>query len=220
LIYNEDINKKGEIYMNIIYIIVAIALGYFVGSIPWALVIGKVFYKTDVREHGSGNLGGTNVGRVLGAKAGLTVMILDIFKAFFAVMIASIVTQENTTAIILCGVAACIGHSYPIFANFKGGKSVSTTGGFVMALAIFVTNDVLFFIVPFLIFMLLLGLSKMVSLSSMVSIASSAAYAIVFYPDTNIGLIMVFVTAFVVYRHRANVKRIIKGKESKVKWIK
>jgi glycerol-3-phosphate acyltransferase PlsY len=206
--------------MNIIYIMIAIALGYFIGSIPWALVIGKVFYKTDVRKHGSGNLGGTNVGRVLGAKAGLTVMILDIFKAFFAVMIASIVTQENTTAVILCGVAACIGHSYPIFANFKGGKSVSTTGGFVMALAIFVTHDVLFFIVPFLVFMLFLGLSKMVSLSSMISIASSAAYAIVFYPDTYLGLIMVFVTAFVVYRHRENVKRILKGKESKVKWIK
>jgi len=206
--------------MNFVYIVIAIALGYFIGSIPWALVIGKVFYKTDVREHGSGNLGGTNVGRTLGAKAGLTVMILDIFKAFFAVMISSKISGENSTAVVLCGVAACIGHSYPIFANFKGGKSVSTTGGFVMALAIFVTHDVLFFIVPFLIFLLILGLSKMVSLSSMISILSSAIYAFVFYPDSYIGIIMLFVTAFIIYRHRANVKRIIQGKESKVKWIK
>ncbi|MDE6195364.1 MAG: glycerol-3-phosphate acyltransferase, partial [Erysipelotrichaceae bacterium] len=98
--------------------ILYLGIGYLLGSIPFALVIGKVFYKTDVREHGSGNLGGTNTGRVLGKKAGLMVIICDVLKVVLAV---AIVSYFHKSASIWAGLAAAIGHCYPIFAGFKGG---------------------------------------------------------------------------------------------------
>ena len=104
-----------------IEIFAAILIGYFIGSIPLALVIGKVFYKTDIRQHGSGNLGGGNAGRVLGKKAGLAVMPMDILKVTLAVFMTSFF-ENRDIAMIVAGLAAAAGHCFPIFAKFKGGK--------------------------------------------------------------------------------------------------
>ena len=98
-------------------ILISSLMGYLIGSIPFALVIGKVFYNTDIREHGSGNLGGTNAGRTLGAKAGIAVSILDVLKATIAMIITSLFCEE---AVIYAGFFATFGHCFPIFANFKG----------------------------------------------------------------------------------------------------
>ena len=103
-----------------IEIIAAILIGYFLGSIPFALVIGKVFYKKDIRNYGSGNLGGGNAGRVLGKIAGLAVMTMDILKVTFAIFLISLLT-ENENVMILAGLAAAAGHCFPVFAKFKGG---------------------------------------------------------------------------------------------------
>ena len=106
------------------YWILYIGLGYVLGSIPFALVIGKLFYHTDVRNYGSGNLGGTNAGRVLGKKAGISVIVCDILKVVVAVGIVSLYDQE--AKVFGAGFAACLGHCYPLFAHFHGGKAVAT----------------------------------------------------------------------------------------------
>ena len=102
-----------------IRLLAAALVGYLLGSIPFALVIGKLFYKTDIRTAGSKNLGGGNAGRVLGAKAGVAVMTLDILKVAFAIFITSGI-QYRESAMITAGLAAAIGHCYPVFAGFKG----------------------------------------------------------------------------------------------------
>lgn len=101
--------------------ILCILLGYLLGSLPFALIIGKVFYHTDIRQYGSGNLGGTNAGRVLGKKAGISVIVFDVLKVVLAIAIA---TQVSKVAGIWTGLACCIGHCYPVFAKFHGGKAL------------------------------------------------------------------------------------------------
>ncbi|HEX5564801.1 MAG TPA: glycerol-3-phosphate 1-O-acyltransferase PlsY, partial [Sporosarcina sp.] len=114
-------------------IIILILIAYLLGSIPSALWVGKLFYKTDVRQHGSGNLGATNTFRVLGKTAGLTVTILDILKGTAAVLLL-LLPSFGSAGIhpLLLGVCAVIGHMFPIFANFKGGKAVATSGGVLL----------------------------------------------------------------------------------------
>ena len=132
--------------MNIIILIV---LGYFIGSIPFALIIGKVFYKTDIREYGSKNLGGGNAGRVLGKKAGVAVMTLDILKVSFVVFLATLFGGSET-AVVCGGLAAAIGHCWPVFAKFRGGKAVATMYGFLFGLFVFAGYSPLAFFLPLL----------------------------------------------------------------------
>ena len=118
-----------------VYFLIAV-MGYLLGSIPFALVIGKVFYQTDIRNYGSKNLGGGNAGRVLGKKAGLAVMTLDILKVTLAVFIAYCL-QGGEAAMVLAGLAAATGHCFPLFAHFKGGKAVATMYGFLFGMGLF-----------------------------------------------------------------------------------
>ncbi len=135
-----------------------LVIGYLLGSIPFALVIGKVFYKTDVRNYGSGNLGGTNAGRVLGAKAGAAVIACDILKVVIAIAFSALISPSVS---IWTGLAAAIGHCYPIFAHFKGGKAVATMFGFLLATSIFTFHNAWDLIVPLVVFLILLVLFKM-----------------------------------------------------------
>ena len=119
----------------VIEILAAIATGYLIGSIPFALVVGKIFFNKDVRNYGSGNLGGSNAGRVLGKKAGLSVMALDLLKVTFAIFLASFL-KNREIVMMAAGVAAAVGHCFPIFAKFKGGKAVATMYGFLFGMAL------------------------------------------------------------------------------------
>lgn len=204
--------------MQIFKIIIACLLGYLIGSIPWALVVGKLFYKTDIREHGSGNLGGTNAGRVLGKKAGISVTVLDALKAAIVVAVCALYLPSAT---VLAGLATCIGHCFPIFAHFKGGKAVATTFGYLLSISIFVTHEIAFmFVIPVCIFFLILAISKMVSLSSIISLISATIITFFVQKDLIISLSILILTVFVTYRHKANIIRIIQGKEKKITWIK
>ena len=149
--------------MKILIYLLLIIMSYLYGSIPFALVIGKIFYNTDIRNQGSGNLGGTNAGRVLGKKAGLSVILLDASKCCISILIARIVasyTGINADIIYLCALACVIGHCYPIFAGFRGGKAVSVAIGYAL-----MTNIYAFFI-AIIVFLITLKISKYVSLSS------------------------------------------------------
>jgi acyl phosphate:glycerol-3-phosphate acyltransferase len=112
--------------------ILTLFLSYLIGSFSFALVIGKLFYKTDIRGYGSGNLGATNVYRVLGKKAGLIVAIADLLKGTFACLLPQILNSAVNP--IICGLLAILGHVFPIFAGFKGGKAVATATGVLLFL--------------------------------------------------------------------------------------
>lgn len=192
-------------------IAIIIILAYLLGSIPSGLIVGKVGYGIDIREHGSGNLGGTNTFRTLGVKAGMIVTIADILKGTLAASLPYLFGVEGVHPLLI-GLFAVIGHTYPLFANFKGGKAVATSGGILL----FFTP--ILFVTMLAVFFLLLYITKYVSLSSMLT----GIYAIifsVFNGDPILISVVSILTLFVIYRHRANIKRIKDKTEPKVKWI-
>ena len=195
----------------------AALIGYLLGSVPFALVIGKVFYHTDVRTVGSKNLGGGNTGRVLGAKAWLAVMTLDILKVSLAVLLASCF-EDGELILIVAGLAAAIGHCYPLFARFKGGKAVATMYGFLFGL-ILCGHSVWIFLVPLIVFMVVLWLSKIVSLSSMVSAVAATAFVWITTGSWRIGAALMVFTVLIIVRHRKNIAKMGRGEENRIKWM-
>lgn len=190
---------------------------YLLGSIPTGLWVGKLFFNTDIREHGSKNLGATNSFRILGKKAGLVVTLVDIFKGTAAVLLPYLAFFEDATISPLAlGVVALIGHMFPIFASFRGGKAVATSAGVLLGVS-WPLFTILFFV-----FFGSLKLFKMVSLTSIISATVAFLYGIINWIVTgNWGLCLMTACLFffIVYRHRENIKRIKNGTEPKVKWI-
>ena len=198
------------------YEILLILLGYLYGSIPFALVIGKVFYNTDVRESGSGNLGGTNAGRVLGKKAGISVIVLDALKAVIIFYLSSYLSLKfnlNPDIKYIAGLACIFGHCYPIFAEFRGGKAVSTSLGYFLCI------EPLYAVVAIVVFLLVLKISKYVSLSSI----STALIVLCITPFLAVSitakLCMLVAVILLVYRHKDNIKRNKNHTESKIQWM-
>lgn len=198
------------------YEILLILLGYLYGSIPFALVIGKIFYNTDVRESGSGNLGGTNAGRVLGKKAGISVIVLDALKAVIIFYLSSYLSLKfnlNPDIKYIAGLACIFGHCYPIFAEFRGGKAVSTSLGYFLCI------EPLYAVVAIVVFLLVLKISKYVSLSSI----STALIVLCITPFLAVSitakLCMLVAVILLVYRHKDNIKRIKNHTESKIQWM-
>jgi acyl phosphate:glycerol-3-phosphate acyltransferase len=185
-------------------------IAYVLGSIPSALVVGKLGFQIDIREHGSGNLGATNAFRVLGKKAGIIVTLSDILKGTIAVLIPLFFDAEVNRLII--GLFAVIGHTYPLFAKFKGGKAVATSAGIILGI------NPLLFIIMIVTFLITLYISKYVSLSSMITGVISIVVSI-FFKDIGLMIIITILTIFVFYRHRENLKRIKNGTEPKIKWM-
>jgi glycerol-3-phosphate acyltransferase PlsY len=198
-----------------VQIIATLILAYLLGSIPSGLIIGKVFYKTDIREHGSGNLGGTNTFRTLGVKAGLAVTIADILKGTLAASLPVLFHFDINP--LLSGMVAAIGHMYPVFAGFRGGKAVATSAGVLLFYAPFM------FLIVIIMFFISLYSTKYVSLSSILAGFSAITYAIVRGViegwDIPLIIIVTILTCFVIYRHRSNIKRILNKTEPKIKWL-
>ncbi len=200
---------------NYLYILL-VCMSYLYGSIPFALVIGKVFYHTDIRNSGSGNLGGTNAGRVLGKKAGITVILLDASKCCISILIATIISQAfqlNHDIVYLCALSCVIGHCYPVFAQFRGGKAVSVAIGYVL-----MTNIYSAFI-AICIFLITLKISKYVSLAS---ILSSLTIVIIspFIGYSTVGIITnICIVSLLIYKHKDNILRIKNGTENKITWM-
>lgn len=194
----------------------AILIGYIIGSIPWALVIGKVFYKTDIREHGSGNLGGTNAGRVLGKTAGVVVSVMDALKSVLAMWIVS---WFDPSLVGLAGFTAAFGHCFPLFAKFKGGKAVATIMGFLLGMGIYQLIPFWIFLISVFGFFAMLKLTKYVSLSSMTSIAFGLVCSFFFEVELLYRVFHAILLCLTVIRHRQNIGRIINKTESKIKWM-
>ncbi|MDB4088234.1 glycerol-3-phosphate 1-O-acyltransferase PlsY [Flavobacteriales bacterium] len=201
-----------------IEIIGVVLLAYLLGSIPTAVWVGKKFYNKDIREFGSGNAGATNTFRVLGKKAGIPVLIFDVLKGWFSVYVLShslgldTMTNSFMNIRIALGIAAVIGHIYPIFAKFKGGKGVATTLGVVIAL------DPISAFSCMGVFIVVLLISRIVSVSSMVAAISFPIFVILIYKTEYISLqvFSIVMSLLIVITHKKNIGRLIKGEESKI----
>ncbi|RSD26047.1 glycerol-3-phosphate 1-O-acyltransferase PlsY [Mesobacillus subterraneus] len=189
---------------------IIIILAYLLGSIPSGLIVGKIFYGKDIREHGSGNLGGTNTFRTLGVKAGMAVSIADVLKGTLAASLPLLLDSE--LHMLLVGIFAVIGHMYPVFAGFRGGKAVATSGGILLAYA------PLLFVFMLVFFFISLYITKYVSLSSILTAIATLIYAL-FTGDPPLIVVVAVLAIFVIYRHRANLTRIRNGTEPKIKWL-
>ena len=197
--------------------ILVIILSYLFGSIPWGLVIGKVFFHKDIRKEGSGNIGGTNAGRILGKPAGIAVILLDALKGYFAMVLAYYLAKD---AIVFAGLASVIGHCFPIFVHFHGGKAVATTFGFFLGIATLVNGHIFWqFIFPVLCFLVILYLTKMVSLSSISAVFIEAVVSIFINANKLVPVAVFILWILVTYRHKSNIERIKNGTESKIKWM-
>jgi len=208
-----------------IYSLSALVLAYLFGSIPTAVWIGQAFYGIDVREYGSGNAGATNTFRVLGKKAGIAVMCLDILKGYTATNLAyliglSVTGPQNSVQFVnyqlALGVTAVMGHLFPVFAGFRGGKGVATLFGMILA----VHSPAAMLCV--LTFVVVLMSTKYVSLSSILA-GFTFPLSIIFIFQSPIRSVLLYgmcICVLILVTHQKNIERLIKGKESKVNLFK
>ena len=194
------------------FVIFAI-INYLIGSVPWALVIGKVFYHTDVRQYGSGNPGATNTGRVLGRRPAVIVAVLDALKGTVAYLIEALIDPSSA---LFASVFVVIGHCYPLFASFKGGKGVATAMGLILAISLQSVKMFLgCFLLPMVIWFLISHYTQYVSLASLFALLVSACMSTLLCDNIHVTLILTVLFFFVAFRHHENIKRLIEGKESK-----
>jgi len=198
-------------------------LAYLMGSFSSAVWIGKWFYNTDVRTQGSGNAGATNTIRILGTKAGVIVMVLDIVKAWGAVMLASLFAGDRLDESqlinyqIIVGALAVLGHVFPVFTGFKGGKGVASLVGVIIAL-----YSPYIFVLVLSWFALVFIITRYVSLASVSASLFFAILAIFIFHEQNTYLIILasLIAVFIPLTHHKNIKRLIKGEESKLSFRK
>jgi len=195
-----------------------IVLAYLIGSIPTSVWVSKKFFGIDIRDYGSGNAGATNTYRVLGSKWGTFVMVVDMLKGVVAtslyILIPFYLTSElhRTNLMIGLGLAAVLGHIFPIWANFKGGKGVATLFGMIVAIQPIVA------VCCIGVFLLVLYLTRFVSLSSILSGIAFAVFILFIFND-DVALYRIFsilVALMVILTHQKNINRLLNGTESKV----
>lgn len=213
--------------MNTFIAILLPVIAYIIGSISSAVWVANTFYKTDIRKHGSKNAGATNVLRVLGPKAALPVFLFDILKGVLAVSLIHFTNLEKGTEAytgyeILLGTCAVIGHIFPLFASFKGGKGVATIAGVVLAI------NPGAMAIALAIFVICLSITRYVSLSSMTAAVCFPIIVIVLFgcwlrPDATTCTMKIFsivAAVLIVVTHRKNIKRLMNGTESKISFKK
>ena len=204
--------------MNVVNLLLTLILSYLLGSIATAVWTGKIFHGIDVREHGSGNAGATNVIRVLGWKTGIPVLFIDVLKGWVATMLPVFfnLAGEGTALLInyqiLAGVVVVIGHIFPVFAGFRGGKGVATIFGVLLAIHPLLT------ISCFGVFLCVMLITGYVSLSSM---SAGVAFPILLFlffdtPSVFFKIFSIIVAITLVFTHRKNISRLLKGEESKL----
>jgi glycerol-3-phosphate acyltransferase PlsY len=205
-------------------LLLVILIAYLFGSFPTAILAGKLLKKIDIRDYGSGNAGATNVFRVLGWKAGLTVLLIDMFKGFVPVYFVAPYFQPDPNLVIYFQVAAAIaaiaGHIWTIFAGFKGGKGVGTSAGAFLGLA------PLPLVIALVVFVIIVALTRYVSLGSL--LAALTFLLVLVLQKYMLGVpvsdvliyLSVVIVALIWYAHRSNIKRLLQGNENKIEFKK
>lgn len=196
----------------IIKIISVLVISYFIGSISSSIIICRLMTGEDIRKHGSGNAGATNALRVLGKKGGVLTLLGDILKTVAAILISTLIMRENKNlAVYLAGVGAVLGHNFPIWFGFKGGKGIAVSitatmfADWKIGLIVLVTS------------ILIMAVTKYVSLGSVLGAVLTVVLALVFrWGDTLFIEFVLIIALLAIYRHKANIVRLIKGEENKL----
>ena len=192
-------------------ILLIIIISYLIGSIQSGILIGKIIYKTDVRKFGSKSSGATNIQRTIGLKPGIIVLVLDIFKGFLPILFIEIFTEENIFGVMSC-IFLVLGHCYPVFHKFKGGKGVATGFGSVVVLLPYIALGI-----P--IALPIIYKTRYVSLGAILGCIISIFLIILFVALELLpseSLIILFVPLLIIYKHKQNIIRLIQKKENKI----
>ncbi len=191
-----------------------LAAAYLLGSIPFGLILAKLFAGSDIRKSGSGNIGATNVARVVGPAAGILTLLLDVAKGAAAVWLAGRFSEQNSTALMLAGVFALLGHCFPVWLGFNGGKGVAA------ALGVFLMLSPMAALSALLVFILVSLAWRYVSLGS---VSAAAVMPLLMYflwapghaPPLVVDFGTLFATALIIFKHDANLQRLVDGTEPK-----
>ena len=192
-------------------ILLIIIISYLIGSIQSGILIGKIIYKTDVRKFGSKSSGATNIQRTIGIKPGIIVLVLDIFKGFLPILFIEIFMEENIFGVMSC-IFLVLGHCYPVFHKFKGGKGVATGFGSVVVLLPYIALGI-----P--IALPIIYKTRYVSLGAILGCIISIFLIILFVAlelSSSENLMILFVPILIIYKHKQNIIRLIQKKENKI----
>jgi len=197
--------------MDTLIQILAILLSYLLGAVPFGLLFSKLFSDVDVRTIGSGNIGATNVLRAAGKKAAVLTLLADALKGVIPVLLAKSIFYDDT-ATVLSGAAAVLGHNFPVYLKFKGGKGVATSYGVVLAVAPWIG------LLCLLIWLLAAFIYRYSSLAALISFACylGVTFIVVSPVSKPYALLSLFIFSMIYYRHRENIKRLLAGTEPKI----
>jgi len=195
--------------------VLCVLIGYGFGCLQFAYILGRLLKGIDIRKYGSGNSGTTNAIRVLGTKIGITTLVLDIIKAVVALVIIALIWGYDQKQLLLWGgIGVVLGHNYPFYMQFKGGKGVAATIG------IFLAADIRLLVLAGVPALILLATTKYMSLASLTYMLLLVVMAAIFYIGTPIGIevlaLVVILSISGFWRHRANIKRLLRGEEVKM----
>lgn len=207
--------------MLVFLLVIAFVVAYLLGSIPTSIWIGKWLRGIDVRDYGSGNAGATNTMRVLGVGLGIPVVIIDIAKGFLAVQLSFThpgfleIFSDIVVLQLILGAFAIVGHIYPVFASFRGGKGVATLFGVILAVHPVVT------LMSIGVFLIVLFIVKIVSVSSMLAGISFPVFLFMVYPRSPLSLkiFSIAVAILLLYTHRTNIRRLVRKEESRATFL-
>ena len=205
-------------------IVLVTIISYLIGSIPTAYIFGRWLKGIDIRQYGSGNVGATNALRVLGKGPGIAVLLLDVIKGLVAVLFLGGLLEPEINLIgsqaryIILGLACISGHNWTVFLSFKGGKGVATTLGVLAGLAIKISGLKLILGLMLLTWLAVFLIARIVSLASVIAAVSFPIYMLLFKQSRALFFTSLIFTAFILLRHKSNLKRIFQGKEPRLKF--
>lgn len=197
--------------MTYLWLAIIFVLSYLIGSINTSIIVGKCLAGTDIRQHGSGNAGATNALRTLGKKAGILVVVGDCLKAVIAVIIAMLILPVQPLAVYCAGIGAVLGHNFPLYFKFKGGKGILVS----MVAMLFADWQIALIVIVFSVF--IIALTRYVSLGSVLGALAFILLSVILRSgDWALIVFALFMGSLAIFMHRANIKRLLNGTENKL----
>ena len=195
--------------------LIVLILSYLLGSISTSIIVSKIMIGDDIRNHGSGNAGATNTLRTVGKLGAVLVIIGDCLKAIIAILIAKMITQNAPAAIYIAGIGAVLGHNFPLYFKFKGGK------GIVVSTVAILFADPIIGLIVMVVAILIMAVSGYVSLGSILGAGLFALLSLILRTQNGEFIVFAFILAILaIYMHRSNIKRLLSGTESKLSFRK
>ncbi len=199
----------------IIYKLLSLLIAYLLGSINTSIIVSKIMLGDDIRNHGSGNAGATNTLRTVGKKGAILVVLGDVLKTVFAIIIAKLLLKGDPSAVYISGMGTVLGHNFPVFFNFKGGK------GIVVSTTVILFADPIIGISVMLFALLVMAITRYVSLGSILGAVLFVVFSLIFKAENPDFIVFAFMLALLaIYMHKGNIVRLLSGTESKLSFKK